>query len=71
MRSSSDEIDWDVNRKVAENIFRLINDSGQGYFSKKLCGEEKHLEIPVREHPMDEYMVEEFGKHQAKWEIIE
>jgi len=40
-------------------------------FPRKLCGEEKHLEIQVREHPMDEYMVEEFGKHQAKWEIIE
>lgn len=60
-----------MNRKVAENSIQLINDSGQGYFSKKLSGEEKHLEIPVREHPMDEYMVEELGKHQAKWEIIE
>ena len=71
MRFSSDEIDWNVNRKVAENIFQLINDFGQVYFSKKLCWEEKHLEIPVREHPMDEYMIEELGKHQAKWEIIE
>ncbi len=54
-----------------KSIVTMINDSGQRYFSTKLCGEEKPLEIPVREHPMDEYTVEELDKHQAKWETIE
>ena len=54
-----------------KSIVTMINDSGERYFSTELCGEEKHLEVPVREHPMDEYTVEELDKHEAKWEIIE
>lgn len=53
------------------SIATMINDSGQRYFSTELCGEEKKLEIPIREHPLDKYTITELDKYQAKWEIIE
>lgn len=44
--------------KVAEKhpdsglIVTMINDNGLRYFSTALCGEEKEIEVPEREHPM-------------------
>ena len=54
-----------------KSIVTMINDSGQRYFSTELCGEKKKLEIPVREHPLDDYTIKELDKHQANWEMIE
>jgi len=54
-----------------KSIVTMINDSGQRYFSTELCGEKKELEIPIREHPLDEYTITELNKYQANWEIIE
>jgi len=54
-----------------KHIVTMINDSGQRYFSTELCGEKKELEIPVREHPLDEYTITELNKFQSGWEIIE
>ncbi|MGD8505853.1 MAG: cysteine synthase family protein [Candidatus Bathyarchaeota archaeon] len=62
--------------KVAEkhpefsSIVTMINDSGQRYFSTELCEEKKKLEIPIREHSLDEYTTTELDKNQAKWEMI-
>ena len=55
----------------AKVIVTMINDTGQRYFSTPLCGVEKELEIPEREHPMDEYTLGQLDKYQAGWEIIE
>jgi cysteine synthase A len=52
-------------------IVTMVNDTGQRYFSTELCGEEKHVEVPEREHPLDEYTVEQLNKYQSSWEIIE
>jgi cysteine synthase A len=52
-------------------IVTMINDTGQRYFSTELCGESKMVEIPQREHPLDQYSVAELGKYQSRWEIIE
>ena len=49
----------------------MINDTGQRYFSTELCGEEKHIEVPNREHDMDEYTKHQLDLYQPKWEIIE
>lgn len=51
-------------------IVTMINDSGQRYFSTELCGEKKELDIPIREHPLDEYTLGELNKYQKKWELI-
>jgi len=52
-------------------IVTMINDTGQRYFSTELCGEEKQLEIPEREHPLDQYTLEQLNRYQSRWEIIE
>lgn len=54
-----------------DTIVTMINDTGQRYYSTPLCGVEKKLEIPEREHPMDEYTKEQLDKYQDGWEIIE
>jgi cysteine synthase A len=51
-------------------IVTPINDTGQRYFTTPLCGEDKHVEIPVRDHPLDPYTVEQLDRYQAKWEIV-
>ncbi len=52
-------------------IVTMINDTGQRYFSTELCGEPKSVEIPEREHPLDEYSLSELDKYQSSWETIE
>jgi len=52
-------------------IVTMLNDTGQRYFSTPLCGVEKHIEIPEREHPFDEYTVIQLDKYQQGWEIVE
>ncbi len=54
-----------------EVIVTVLNDTGQRYFSTPLCGVEKHIEIPEREHPFDDYTIAELDKYQAGWEIVE
>ncbi len=54
-----------------KSIVTMINDSGQRYFSTPLCGEPKHLDVPDRDHPMDEITKNELDKYQHNWEIIE
>jgi cysteine synthase A len=54
-----------------KRIVTMICDSGQRYFSTELCGSPKQVESPVREHPIDEYTVEQLDKFQSRWEIIE
>jgi cysteine synthase len=51
-------------------IVTLLCDTGQRYFSTALCDSPKHVEIPEREHPMDEYTVKMLDKYQGKWEIL-
>ncbi len=49
----------------------MLNDTGQRYYSTSLCGVEKHIEIPEREHPLDNYTIAQLDRYQAGWEIIE
>jgi hypothetical protein len=49
----------------------MLNDTGQRYYSTPLCGVEKHIEIPEREHPLDNYTIAQLDRYQAGWEIIE
>jgi cysteine synthase A len=51
-------------------IVVFINDTGQRYFSTQLCGTEKHVEVPEREHPIDERSAREIATYQGRWEII-
>jgi cysteine synthase A len=52
------------------SIVTMINDTGQRYFTTPLCGEAKTVDIPEREHPMDEYTRQELDRYQSRWEIL-
>ena len=52
------------------SIVTVINDTGQRYFTTALCGEDKRVDIPEREHPMDAYTTTELDRYQSGWEII-
>jgi cysteine synthase A len=54
-----------------DTIVTMVNDTGQRYFSTELCGEAKYVEVPDREHPLDEYTVAQLNQYQRNWEIIE
>jgi cysteine synthase A len=51
-------------------IVTMANDTGQRYFSTALCGEDKHVAVPQREHPMDERTRQALDRYQAGWEIL-
>ncbi|MEE9275951.1 MAG: PLP-dependent cysteine synthase family protein [bacterium] len=51
-------------------IVTNINDTGQRYFTTALCGEEKRVEIPERDHEVDPYSAAELDKYAGAWEII-
>ncbi len=52
------------------SVVTVINDTGQRYFTTALCGEDKHVHIPEREHPMDDYTTKQLDRYQSGWEII-
>lgn len=54
-----------------EVIVTMLNDTGQRYYSTPLCGVEKHIETPEREHLFDEYTVTQLNKYQVNWETVE
>jgi cysteine synthase A len=54
----------------ARLIVTMVNDTGQRYFSTALCGVEKEVEIPERDHPIDPYTREQLDRYQSGWEII-
>jgi cysteine synthase A len=51
-------------------IVTMANDTGQRYFSTALCGAEKVVAVPAREHPLDDRTVEQLDRHQAGWEVL-
>jgi cysteine synthase A len=53
-----------------KTIVTMINDSGQRYFSTALCDAEKQLDVPEREHPMDDHTRDNLRKYRPNWEII-
>ena len=52
-------------------IVTMVNDTGQRYFSTEICGEKKEVEVPEREHALDDYTIEQLNRYQSAWEIIE
>jgi cysteine synthase A len=51
-------------------IVTNICDTGQRYFTTALCGEEKHVDIPDRDHEVDAYSAAELDRYAPEWEII-
>jgi cysteine synthase A len=51
-------------------IVTMANDTGQRYFTTALCGEAKRIEVPEREHVMDERTRRQLDRYQAAWEVL-
>jgi len=51
-------------------IVTMVNDSGQRYFSTPLCGKEKDIDIPERDHPLDGRTEALLDEYQSRWDII-
>jgi cysteine synthase A len=52
------------------SIVTMANDTGQRYFTTALCGEDKKVDVPEREHPMDPKTERDLDRYQAAWEIL-
>jgi cysteine synthase A len=52
------------------SIVTMANDTGQRYFTTALCGEDKKVDVPEREHPMDPRTRRELDRYQPKWELL-
>jgi cysteine synthase A len=52
------------------SIVTMANDTGQRYFTTALCGERKHVDVPERDHPMDERTARELDRYQPAWEVL-
>jgi cysteine synthase len=52
------------------SIITMVNDTGQRYFTTPLCGETKQVDVPERDHPMDERTRRDLDRYQARWEIL-
>jgi cysteine synthase A len=57
-------------RPELTSIVTMANDTGQRYFSTALCGEEKTVDVPVRDHPMDERTARELDRYQRGWDVL-
>ena len=65
LSSIADEMATTIVRTAYSTVIRDCMD-----FSTALCDEEKHVDIPEREHPLDDYTIAELDKYQENWEII-
>ncbi len=52
------------------SIVTIVNDTGQRYFTTPLCGEDKRIDIPERDHALDAHTVAQLDRYQAGWELI-
>ncbi len=52
------------------SIVTVVNDTGQRYFTTPLCGEDKLVDIPERDHPLDPHTVAQLDRYQSAWELI-
>ncbi len=54
----------------AEVIVTVLPDHGYRYFSSELCGVEVSVEVPERDHSLDDHTARMLDRYQKKWEVI-
>lgn len=54
----------------ARTIVTTINDTGQRYFSTALCDDPRHIEVPEREHHVDDYTRQALETYQGGWVMV-
>ncbi len=51
-------------------IATILPDHGFRYFSSELCGVVSSVEVPKRDHTLDDYTTQLLDRYQGKWEIV-
>jgi cysteine synthase A len=58
-------------RPELDTIVTIICDTGQRYFSTRLFEEEYEIEVPERDHPIDDRSQRMLDKYQDDWHIVQ
>jgi cysteine synthase A len=58
-------------RPDVRRVVVLANDTGQRYFTTALCGADKDVDVPRRDHPLDSRSRNLLDRYQGAWDIIE
>ena len=58
-------------RDDVDEIVTIICDTGHRYFTTKLFEPDHEIEIPDRDHPLDEHSRETLEQYQDTWDIID
>jgi cysteine synthase A len=54
-----------------DSVVTIVCDTGMRYFSTKLFEEHYEIDVPDRDHPLDDRSKRVLDEHQAEWNIIE
>jgi cysteine synthase A len=58
-------------RPDLDTVVTIICDTGHRYFTTRLFEPDHEIDVPDREHPLDEYTREILDAHQDDWHIID
>ncbi len=58
-------------RRDVDSVVTVICDTGMRYFSTKLFEDEYDIEVPDRDHPLDERSKRVLDDYQETWDVIE
>jgi len=58
-------------RDDVDSVATIICDTGHRYFTTKLFEPDHEIEIPDRDHPLDEHSKEVLETHQSDWHIVD
>ena len=54
-----------------DRIVTIVCDTGHRYFTTKLFEPDHEIDIPDRDHPLDDYSREMLERYQESWDIVE
>jgi cysteine synthase A len=54
-----------------DSVVTIICDTGMRYFSTKLSETDYEIDVPDRDHPLDERSKRVLDRYQESWDIIE
>ena len=58
-------------RPELDDIVTIICDTGHRYFTTKLFEPDHEIDVPDREHPLDDYSKSVLEEHQDDWHIVD
>ncbi len=58
-------------RDDLDEIVTIVTDTGHRYFTTKLFEPDHEIDVPDRDHPLDDYSREVLEEHQEDWDIID